>query len=139
MKLDKKYRNLKFKQFQIIDYNKNKFFLSSLRRKKINQEFEKHKVNKEKRKISFIENENNIIQIDLEAIKKLPINKSYKSSDLIDVSFWILGELSLNFNINGEIDVFQILPKTKNVLFELPEGTHIQRTSDTEFIVVKRV
>jgi hypothetical protein len=59
--------------------------------------------------------------------------------DLIDVTFWILGELSLNLNSKGEFDAFQILPKTKNVLFELSEGTHIQRTSDTEFIVVKRV
>ena len=63
--------------------------------------------------------------MDLEAIKKLPINESCKNSNLIDVSFWILGELSLNLNSSGKIDVFQILPKTKNVLFKLPEGNYI--------------
>jgi len=76
MKLEKKYRNLKIKQFQIIDCNKHKFFLSFLRRKKMSQEFEKHKLNKEKRKPNFFETENNIIQMDLDDIKELPINKN---------------------------------------------------------------
>jgi len=39
--------------------------------------------------------------------------------------------------VNGKINTFQILPETKNVLFEIPRGTHIQRTSETEFIIVK--
>ena len=137
MKLDKKYRNLKFKQFQIIDCYKHKFFLSFLRRKKMRQEYEKHKVNKEKRKNNLIETENSTIQADLEDIKELPINKNWKNSGLVDISFWILGKLSINLNDKGEIDAFQILPETKNVLFELPEGTHIQRISETEFILVK--
>ena len=98
-------------------------------------EFEKHKLNKEKRMTNFIETENNIIQMDLEDIKKLPINKNLKYSDMVDISFWISGELSINLNSNGKINTFQILPKTKNVLFEIPRGTHIQRISETEFIV----
>jgi len=136
MKLDKKYRNLKFKQFQIIDCNKHKFFLSFSRRKKMSQEFKKYKVNKEKRKTSFIETKNNIIQADLKDIKELHINKNWKNSDLFDISFWVLGKLNINLNSNGKINAFQILPETKNVLFELPEGTHIQRISETEFVIV---
>jgi len=131
MKLEKKYRNLKIKQFQIIDCNKHKFFLSFLRRKKMSQEFEKHKLNKEKRKPNFFETENNIIQMDLDDIKELPINKNWKYSGLVNISFWISGELSINLNSNEKINAFQILPETKNVLFEIPRGTHIQRISET--------
>ncbi|GAI73128.1 unnamed protein product [marine sediment metagenome] len=103
----------------------------------MSQEYEKHKVNKEKRKTNLIETENNIIQMDLEDIKELPINKNWKYSGLVNISFWIFGELSINLDSNGKINAFQILPETKNVLFEIPRGSHIQRTSETEFIIVK--
>lgn len=90
---------MQFKQFEIRDCNKYRFFLYFLRKRMMKKEFEKHKIRKENKKTTIIENEKKVIQMDLEDIKKLPINKNYKSRHLIDISFWILGELYINLNL----------------------------------------
>ena len=53
------------------------------------------------------------------------------------MSFVILGTINIIISEVGEVEAFQILKKTKYALFELPRGTHIQRISETEFIIAE--